>query len=389
MSGTSVVLKVCKEYKCEILREVIKGGLDELGGLENFIKPKSKVLIKTDLYHSTRPNIAKTTHPNIVSVLAEFIEDIGAQCIIADSPKGDFKQSNLDNAYDKTQMLQASNNGNATLNANDNIAIIHNPKGENCRDIYVMDAINDVDIIINVAKLRCDKYLGLSGCSLNVFGFVPGKFKELVKSRCYTTKSFYNYIIDLNETLEDKLVLNILDAIVGNETNDDPRILNSILIAENPYAVDSVALRLINQNPKDSILMQEAERRQKVKLPCNIVGSNIDELICSDFNFDVDSVNIKKGSKSALKRDYNRRQKRPIIPSGQCKGCRVCVNNCPMKAIDIKNSSIGEYSEINYDKCITCLKCVNVCPYKIIKIKEPIKYSAINKMIKKSLRNNK
>ena len=387
MRDTKVVLKECKEYTLETVYSKLKEGFDLLGGVNKFIKPNHTVLIKPDLYHSTDPNEAKTTHPNIISALAELIAKIGAKCVIADSPKGDFKQSNLDNTYVKTQMLQASNNGDATLNTNDEIAIINNPKGEHCRDIYVLDAVNDADVIINVGKFRCDKYLGLIGCGQNLFGLIPGKFKELIKSRCHTLKSYYNYTLDLYEALEDKIVLNVLDGLVGCEVNNDPRILNTILISENPYAVDSVALKIINQKPEDWLLLTESVRRDKFNFSFELVGDKLESLVCSDFNYTMFLGNVKSGSKQSLRREYNSRQKRPIISSKICKGCKICVSNCPMKAIKMQQGEFGEYAEIDCSKCINCFKCVEVCPYKIVQTKTPIKYKSIDKMIRKSLKN--
>ena len=387
MRNTTVALKTCTEYESQIIFNVLKEGFDLLGGLSAVIKPHHKVLIKPDLYQLTEPNIAKTTNPNVVSALAELISKIGAKCIIADSAKGRFTQSSIDNAYIKTKMLQASNEGNSTLGINDKISVISNPNGEYCRDIHVIDAINDVDVIINVGKLRCDKHLGLIGCSQNLFGLVPGRFKDLIKSRCYTLNSYYNYLIDLYEALENKIVLNILDAVVGNESNSDPRILNTIIIGENPYAVDATALKLINQSPSTSLLLNEAVRRKKFEFGNTILGDKVESLICNDFKYVQPGKNINKKSQFYFKTNYNLYQKRPTIPNKSCKGCSICAHNCPMKAISLKSSQLGEYAVIDYSKCISCFKCVDNCPYKIIKTKTPLKYKTIDKMLKKRLDN--
>ena len=250
MRDTKVAIKICKEYNIDTIISSLKQNFDLLGGLSSIIKPSNTVLIKPDLYCRTEPNKAMTTNPNIITALAELIDKVGAKCIIADSPKGDFKQSTLDSAYSKTKMLEASNNGHATLNSNESVSIITNDKGECCRDIYVIDAVNDADVIINVGKLRCEKNLGLIGCSQNLFGLIPGKMKNLIKSRCYTLSSYYNYNIDLYEALENKVILNILDGIVGCEADNTPRILNAILVGQNPYTTDAAALKNNQPTPR-------------------------------------------------------------------------------------------------------------------------------------------
>ena len=383
MRNTTVALKICTEYANQPVFNALKQGFDLLGGLSAVIKPSHKVLIKPDLYCSSYPNEAKTTNPNIVSALAELVAKIGAKCTIADSPKGNFNPSLLDKAYVKTQMLEASNNGNASLNTNHKISTISNPNGKCCRDIYIIDAVNEADVIINVGKLRCDKNLGLIGCSQNLFGLIPGKFKNLIKSRCYELKSYYNYAIDLYEALEDKIVLNVLDGIVGNEANGDPRILNTLIVGENPYAVDAVALKIINQKPENNPLLIESTVRNKFEFNNTVLGDNLNGLICSDFKYPKLNSNVTKGSQAHFKRLYKATQKRPLISSKLCKGCNVCTKTCPMKAISMQKMPIGDSAIVNYTKCISCFKCVDSCPYKIIKTKTPLRYAAIDRMIKK------
>ena len=251
MHDTKVVVQVCKEYNAEAVLPALKKGLDILEELSNIIKPHHTVLIKPDLYYSTEPNTAKTTNPHIVSAIADLIAKIGAKCIIADSPKGDFKHSVLDNAYIKTQMLEASNNGHALLSVNENVTVIQNPKGEHCRDIYIIDAVNDADVIINVGKFRCDKYLGLVGCSQNLFGLIPGKMKDIVKSRCHNLTAYFNYTIDLYEALENKIILNVLDGIVASEANGEPRIISGICQKQNMFwIVQKISQMLLTKRDK-------------------------------------------------------------------------------------------------------------------------------------------
>lgn len=388
MYNSKVSLKVCKEYSLNVIKKALSEGFDDLGGLASFVKPKMNVLIKPDLYLATDPNLAKTTSPYLISALAELIDDLGAKCVIADSPNSDFKQSKLDKVYIKTKMLEASNNGHATLNSNDKISIFENVKGVSAKELYLIDAINSADIIINVGKFRCDKQLGLIGCGQGVFGLVGGKIKKLIQNRCFTLKKYFNFLVDIYETVENKLILNILDGMVSNEDNGSPRILNSIIIGQNPYAVDSVALRIINQEENNNLLFKIASDREKFDGNVELVGDDIEPLIHTDYNYPIlkDSGLLKNKSKKSLLRSYNFTQKRAIIPCKNCKGCKACVSTCPMSAISMQSSTLGEpYARIDYDKCINCLKCVRTCPYKVIKTKTPLKFRVIENSVNKNL----
>ena len=72
-----------------------------------------------------------------------------------------------------------------------------------------------------------------------------------------------------------------------------------------------------------------------------------------------------------------------MISSALCKGCKICENNCPMKAIKMQNGAMGQYADIDYSKCITCFKCVDNCPYKVVTTKTPFGYRAIEKTLKR------
>ncbi|MCL1900905.1 MAG: iron-sulfur protein, partial [Firmicutes bacterium] len=54
----------------------------------------------------------------------------------------------------------------------------------------------------------------------------------------------------------------------------------------------------------------------------------------------------------------------------KCKGCKICFEHCPPKAIAMTKNK----AKINYEACIRCFCCHELCPHKKIKIKKPIIY---------------
>ncbi|WP_394325442.1 4Fe-4S binding protein [Methanobrevibacter arboriphilus] len=47
-----------------------------------------------------------------------------------------------------------------------------------------------------------------------------------------------------------------------------------------------------------------------------------------------------------------------------CQACGVCVNQCPVDALSLKDDEIF----VNQDLCISCRECEALCPVNAIKI---------------------
>jgi len=53
----------------------------------------------------------------------------------------------------------------------------------------------------------------------------------------------------------------------------------------------------------------------------------------------------------------------PWINKDKCIGCNICVKQCPVNAIFMKDGK----AEIDMEKCIRCGKCHDVCPQEAVR----------------------
>ncbi len=59
------------------------------------------------------------------------------------------------------------------------------------------------------------------------------------------------------------------------------------------------------------------------------------------------------------------------IDRQRCKGCSVCIDNCPLKCIRLSTAVNGKgyrYAELANDDCIGCASCATVCPDSVITV---------------------
>ena len=53
----------------------------------------------------------------------------------------------------------------------------------------------------------------------------------------------------------------------------------------------------------------------------------------------------------------------PWVNKNKCTGCGLCVRQCPVNAISMKEGK----AEIDMDKCIRCGKCHDICPQEAVR----------------------
>jgi len=60
------------------------------------------------------------------------------------------------------------------------------------------------------------------------------------------------------------------------------------------------------------------------------------------------------------------RSEKPIIIAEKCIGCGQCVMFCPDDCILLVNKDGKKIAEMDYDYCKGCMICLNQCPVKAI-----------------------
>ena len=386
-----VSTKYVDSYDLDIVANAFRESFASLNVFKT-LKPRMKVLIKVNLPFIENQDSGLVTNPQVVCALIKVLNEMDIDCIIADSPMRGYSVGLLDELYFKTGMLSIANQTKCELNHNLKTCKIETPEGMRAKSLELLDVINDVDAIVNVGKVKMHEKLGYLGAVSNLFGLVPGEIKEEILNRLTTQKDFSNYCIDIVETLKNKLLLNVLDAIVTLEAGNTQRLLYCLAVSKDIYNLDAVMQDILNINKSKGVLKQ-AELRNLFNLDAKIdvVGDEIKIFRIDDYQLTKvdDNENIHK-SKHKVKSYFNSHQKRVVIDAKTCKGCGVCSKICPTGAIIMKYDNNGElYAHVDYSKCIFCYKCHTACPYSVVDLKIPRKYKHTHNKIEKFNKENK
>ena len=282
--------------------DVIRGvreAIDLLSGIEKFVHPGDRVVIKPNLVFALPADTGFTTDPTVVRGLLELLGPVKpSEVIIAEGSGGaDTKMAFERCGY--ARLARSYGVGLVDLNAGPSRAV-HIPGGKSLRDLKVPEAILDGDVLINVPKLKL--YRGKSWASLcvkNLMGAVPGRgdYSEIhsTKFSFELSPEFYRpggrlflphhrrwwgpndekerihenlaeSLVDLNRVIRPSL--NIIDAIsvspdvdMGNTKGGGSFKLNGILAGADPLAVDCIALAMGGMDlGRVSYLKRAAER---------------------------------------------------------------------------------------------------------------------------------
>ncbi|MCC8169589.1 MAG: DUF362 domain-containing protein [Oscillospiraceae bacterium] len=365
--------------KCERYSEVKKavdGALSMLGGIEKFIKPNDKVVIKPNLVSKKNPDEAVTTHPDFLRAVVEAAEEAGGIVTIAESSGGPYSRAVLKNLYEVCGIAKAVEGTNAKLNFDVGFTEVTYPEGRTVKSIPLINPILEADVIISLPKLKTHAMTSYTGAVKNLFGTIPGTYKAELHFRLNERKAFCSMLVDLCECV--KPTLSIMDGVWGMEGNGPTagqnRHIGLVLASANAHALDLAACRIIDYAPHEVDTVREAiERGLTVDSAdrLDILGEDLNSLVIKDFVKPESHFNLLRliSLPATLNaRLTNALASRPKIKYDECVGCGECSRCCPPKAIDMSSGK----PKIDEGKCIKCFCCQELCPRKAVKIHRPM-----------------
>jgi len=368
---TQISLIGCKEYEYGLLDQSLQRTLDLLGGIKNYVSPGEKILVKPNLLRPAKPEQAVTTHPLILQCIIEKLHDHGCETIIADSPGGPLNKPYLKRAYKEAGYIKVAEATGSELNYNTSTKLISSPNGKLIKAFDMIEVYDNVDGIISLPKFKTHVLTGITCAVKNLFGLIPGLKKPGYHKKLRDVTDFSEMLLDLNNLVKPRL--SIVDAVTGMEGQGPnagkPREIGLLMGGVETTALDMIASEITGITLDDISTLKAAKNRGYPETNMNnieILGENLKDYIQKDF------IHPKMGGNNILMNLLSSITTRFLIQYPQttkaCTACKICVNNCPMKTIKIKDNK----AEIELKKCIRCYCCHEMCPHHAIKLKSTI-----------------
>ncbi|MDD3170831.1 MAG: DUF362 domain-containing protein [Bacilli bacterium] len=369
---TKVVLTKCEEYNLDLIKQDLRSSLSFLGGLESFIKKSDKVFIKLNCVGPFEAEKGITTHPVFAQAVIQLVKEITTNIIIGDNPATKdltftLKKNGL---YD---VIIAE--GVEILDGRESTTIVN----ENCHiynQFQVSKSMVDVDVMINLPKLKTHSLAYMTGAEKNLFGFIFGLNKAGWHVKASNPLEFGEAINDLYGAIlnafKDKKILHIMDGIIGLEgegpsSGGITKKANAILMSTDAVSLDRVAVEVVHLDNKKLFINKIAGERgygENNLENIEVLGNSIDDFADINFLPPKDSLGNLGLRMLRIKTFRNVLLEHPVVMHNSCIRCGECAKICPPKAMTIK---AGEFPRLNKSHCIRCWCCSEVCPKNAIK----------------------
>ncbi|GFO68878.1 (4Fe-4S)-binding protein [Geomonas limicola] len=371
-----VSLQRVASYRPEEVRQGVARLLEPLGGMERFVRPGERVLIKPNLLSAKPPEAAVTTHPEVLRAVILEVQRVGGVALVGDSPGiGSARK-----VAERSGILAVIEETGAEFVPFTEVRAV---KGSGTfREFELARPYLEADRLINLPKLKTHEMMTLTCCVKNLFGAVVGTQKAAWHLRAGADKElFARMLVEVYLLREPDL--NIVDAVLAMEGNGpgsgDPCDVGLLFAGENAVAVDLVAAELAGI-PRKLLYVENAARERGLpgarREEIETVGCSRDELQLrllklphlSDVQFGLPGF-----LKNRLRHQFTAR---PEVDTTKCELCGVCLKSCPPDAIRIEGGRL----RFNYQRCIRCFCCRELCPHAALTLKDGTLLSLTKKL---------
>ena len=360
MPGSGIAyFDFCDNYDALKIAASLRIGLTALD-LDKSIKNGDQVLLKPNLIMGKDPQLAVTTHPEVVRAVAMVLSDCGARLSLGDSPGF----GSLDGVLEKCGLKPVLSEFAITVVPFIDEKVVADTENLVAKRLTLAAAALEFDKIVNLPKLKTHSMMGSTLAVKNLFGCVPGLKKAAWHLRAGHDRHFFARIMfDIYKHVAP--VWNFLDGITGMEgdgpTSGTPRNFNLLALSDAAPALDYLVEKWLGFPEPTPLSLEAGSLGLLPETGFFACGPAADK---------PPDLPIKQAQGAAAATFPGQRLwrrffvKRPKISRSRCHLCRVCVQHCPAQVMKLVDAKIV----IDYKRCIRCYCCQELCPYGAIRV---------------------
>jgi uncharacterized protein (DUF362 family)/Pyruvate/2-oxoacid:ferredoxin oxidoreductase delta subunit len=354
---SSVAIFRCPDYDPERVFQAVHSALEAIGGIQKYVRPGAKVLLKPNMLSAKEPERAITTHPVFIEAMIREVRAAGGEVWIGDSPSGALK--GVKRCWEKTGFFAlAERTGVELVSFEAGGTVV---KKVNEHTFHIAKAVFDADLVINLPKFKTHGFALYTGAVKNLFGTLPG-FQKASFHKMFTHPARFGQVLAEIYGLV-KPGLHVMDGILGMEGNGPatghPRQTGLVLASADGVALDTVASAIMGfkKNEIDAVRIAGESGFGVHRLDdIDILGERLEDVRFNDFA--LPSNHLMKYVPDFLVRWLGSFVWVRPKADERCTGCAICARGCPVEAICMQDGR----PVVDYKRCINCLCCNESCP---------------------------
>ncbi len=372
--ATRVSVTRLASYEPAAVLHALRVCLAPLGGMEAFVRPGQRVLLKPNLLGPFPPDRAVTTHPSVLRAAAILVREAGGLPFVGDSPA----VGRLAQVAQLTGVVPVVRETGASLLELEEPAEFEVPGHHVFPRLVLARCLRSVDVVISLPKLKTHVQMTLTAALKNQFGCVPGLRKSEWHFRLQERPWLAALLLDIHRVVRPALA--IMDAGTAMEgagpSAGRPRWVGALIAGTDFAAVDTVACHLIGLDPMQVPTCVAARQQgfgQTELGGLQILGPDWRSLRVADFEPPPRSSEVLQMLPlpgPVLQRLRRQISPRPNIRPELCVRCGVCEERCPVVPSAIRPQA-SRSRQIDDRRCIRCYCCHEFCPAHAIELRVP------------------
>lgn len=223
--------------------EMTRAAVQALGGIERFVKPGQKVVIKANFSWANPPKLATSTNPEVVTALVQLCKQAGARRTVVLDHVIDGLEACLRETEMRAAVLAAGGEIRGYQEEASQYQETSLEPGAPLRSVQVLKEVKEADVLINVPIAKHHSSTRLTLSMKNLMGVIRDR-------GAFHARDLSGLIAELSRVVKPNLILIdavriLLDGGPENRSGTAPVAqANKIIASSDPVAADSYAATL-------------------------------------------------------------------------------------------------------------------------------------------------